>query len=466
MIKDNVRKTALGLIGLLTMLLGFLGYWQVVAREELVNNPYNRRLQLYDQATRRGSVRDIRGRVLAHSINQGEQWKRVFPLGEALAPVTGYVSARLGKTGVEAAFDPYLLGIAGGEELKNNLRRLLGQEPQGLEVFLTLDSSLQELGYRILGGRRGAIVLLEPATGKVRVLVSSPSYDPNRVEEQWDELTNDQENTPLLNRAAQGMYPPGSTFKVATGAAALRKLPQLPEESFPCTGALEVGGYRLTDKAAHGNVDFDRALAVSCNTTFARLGLRTGFKDWYRGAAELGLDKKIPFVLPTSKGRLPDPGQKDEVLLAQSAIGQGPILETPLHMALLAAGVANGGRIMHPLLLERVETRSGQVLKAGKPEVWLTGMDPAIAGKLKQAMLKVVDEGTGTQAAVPGVRVAGKTGSAENPHGAAHAWFIGFAPAEKPMVAVAVIVENGGAGGKVAAPLAGEMLAAALRETR
>lgn len=465
MLKDNVRKTALSLIGLLAMLLGFLAYWQVGVRESLVSNPYNRRLQLNELVTQRGTVQDFRGKILAQSIKQGDQWKRVFPLGAALSPVTGYTSTQLGKTGAEAVFDPYLAGIAGGQEIKNNVRRLLGQQPQGLNVFLTLDSGLQQLGYRLLGGRRGAVVIIEPSTGKVRALVSSPSFDPNQVEAQWKQLTVDQENFLLLNRATQGLYPPGSTFKVATGAAALKKLPKLRGESFRCTGALEVGGYRLTDQAAHGWVDFDRALAVSCNTTFARQALQTGFKDWYRGASELGLDQKVPFVLPTSKGRLPNPDQ-DQALLAQSAIGQGPILETPLHMALLAAGVANGGKVMQPLLLEKVETQSGQVMKTGKPEVWLTGMEPEIARKLTKAMLKVVEEGTGKAAAIPGVRVAGKTGSAENPHGAAHAWFIGFAPADQPKAAVAVLIENGGAGGKVAAPLAQELLALALRETR
>lgn len=462
MIKENVRKTAFGMLGMLIILLGFLAYWQLFDQDRLVNNPYNKRLLLYEQTTKRGRLLDVNGKVLADSKEVQAKWQREYPLGEALAPVTGYLSARLGKSGAEEAFEPYLTGLLGSEKIKNDLRRLAGQQAQGLDVELTLDSGLQELGYRLLNHRRGAIVLLEPGTGKILALVSSPSFDPNLVEKNWPLLIKDTQQTPLLNRALQGLYPPGSTFKIATGAAALRNLPNLKKETFRCTGSIRVSGFRLTDLEAHGIVDFKRALAVSCNTTFATLGLDTGFSAWYETLKGLGLDRAVPFDLPTARGRVPKQG--DPVLLAESAIGQGTVLETPLQMALLASAVANEGRIMQPLLMERAVTGDGRAAVTAQPKVWLSGMLPETAASLKTAMLEVVESGTGRAAALPGIKVAGKTGSAENAQGPTHSWFVGFAPAENPRAAVAVIVENAGAGGKIAAPLAGQMLAAALRK--
>ncbi len=466
MIKANVRKLALLLIGMLATLLVFLGYWQVVAREQLVNNPYNRRLQLYDQVSKRGNVKDYQGRVLAYSVKQGDKWQRVFPLKEALAPVTGYNSFKMGKTGIEAAFDSYLIGLTGGQEFSNKLRVLGGQQPLGLDLVLTLDSQLQELGCRLLQGQKGAIVVLEPTTGKVRALVAAPSFDPNRLDQIWGQLLADQANTPLLNRATLGLYPPGSTMKVATGATALEQLPHLTSDKFACSGSIKIGGYQLTDQRVHGLVNFNQAMAVSCNTTFASLALQTGSAKWLQGASQLGLDQKIPFVLPTTAGRLPTLKAQDQALLAQAAIGQGPVLETPLHMALLAAGVANQGKIMQPQLMERIETADGQVVQNSSAQVWLTGLQAQTTEYLKTAMIAVINQGTGKAAGITGTQVAGKTGSAENPHGNSHAWFIGFAPAEKPQLAIAVIVENGGAGGAVAAPIAKTMLVQALSETR
>ena len=435
-----------------------LGYLQVVQGRVLAAHPYNRRLIAYEQEVLRGTITDRRGEVLARTEGPGN---RVYPQGYDAAPVVGYLSRRYGRTGCEAAMDYYLLGLNPELRLQNMLRRLKGEVPRGNDVRLTLDAELQAHAMNLLRGRRGAAVVLDPRTGEVLAMASQPSFDPAAVDDRWPELSTDPA-APLVNRATDGAYPPGSLMKLITAAAALETGKLAQGEVFSCAGHIVVDGFDLRDTAAHGRVDLVRALAVSCNTTFAELGLRVGPEDLFRAAQAFGFGRASGLELPERGASLPAPEGMARPEVAATAIGQGRTLVSPLRMALVAAAFACDGVIMQPHLVVAVTDPEGRPVFTSVPRVWLTATTPQVAAAVRNGMVAAVRVGTARQAALPGVTVAGKTGSAQNPQGAPHAWFVGFAPAEAPRVVVAVIVENGGAGGTVAAPLGRELLKQAL----
>jgi peptidoglycan glycosyltransferase len=459
--KQNIKRLGILIIGLLTILVFYLSYLNVVRGSVIAANPYNRRFQEYEAQVRRGTIYDIKGVVLAGTDLTGDKNKRVYPRGRETAHLLGYVSERYGRAGLESACDRYLLGMEGSDRIRNFANKFLGREQLGGDVTLTIDSYLQDIAMDLLGGRRGAVVLLDPRTGAVRVMVSNPSYDPNKLDELWAQLVKD-EASPLINRATQGAYPPGSSFKIVTAAGYLAAKPDSAGRTYNCPGFLEVNGYRLNDTAVHGDVSLKKAIAVSCNTTFAQLALDQGAQNFARTVKSFGIEQDPGIGVPVRPGSMASADDMIPTELASSAIGQGEVLVSPLHMALVAAAVANKGEIMSPYLVETVKDSMGEVLQQGSGHHWLNAMTPEISGIIKDGMVDAVRLGTATAAAVPGVQVAGKTGSAQNPHGQTHAWFIGFAPADQPRLAVAVLMENAGSGGAVAAPAAGRLLAAAL----
>ncbi|NLJ77303.1 MAG: cell division protein FtsI [Peptococcaceae bacterium] len=461
--KHNIKKLGILVIGLLVVLVFYLSYLNVVRGTALAANPYNRRLQAYENQIHRGTIYDYNGVVLAETSLEGEKNKRVYPRGRSTAHLIGYISEKYGRAGLESVCDHYLLGLEGTDRVRNYFHKLLGREQLGGDVTLTIDAGLQGLALEMLGGHRGAVVLLDPGTGAVRVLVSNPSYDPNRLAEIWPQLTQDKD-TPLINRATQGAYPPGSIFKIVTAAAALAARPAVATATFNCPGFLEVDGYRLDDTAAHGRIDIKKAIAVSCNTTFAQLGLDLGAQDLIRMVKAFGIDRDPGMGIPVRPGTMASPKEMIPTELASSAIGQGEVLVSPLHMALTAAAIANNGDLMRPYLVQTVKDYHGRVLQQAGHRQWLKVTTPQICGIIRDGMIEAVRSGTATAARVANVQVAGKTGSAQNPHGQTHAWFIGFAPAEGSRLAVAVLVENAGAGGVAAAPIAGRLLAAAINK--
>lgn len=460
--KQNIQRLGYVVLGCFVVVSLYLGYVSVFWGPRLNAHPYNRRLIALEAHIQRGSIYDRQGVILA----QSKEGRRYYPLGELAAHPVGFVSALYGKTGLEAALDAYLLGQAPGDRVRMFWDRLRGRVPVGNDVVLTLDARLQRLAMQLLAGRRGAAVVLNPRTGAILAMASSPGFDPNRIEENYQAVQREKE-APLFNRATQSAYPPGSTFKVVTAAAALAAERGTAKRVFDCQGSITVDGFVLRDTVAHGRVSFERALVESCNSTFALLGLELGAQRLYRAARSFGFEQNpwentaTPFW-PYRPGSLTPPEKMSRPLLASSAIGQGEVLANPLQMALVAAAIANGGVIMRPYFVERVLGPSGRVLYRSEPRTWVKATDGEVAEIIKKAMVAAVREGTGREASLPGVNVAGKTGSAQNPHGDAHAWFIGFAPAEAPRVAVAVIIENGGSGGIVAAPVARELLALAL----
>lgn len=475
----NIRRLAYLLLSCFILLTFYLGYINVVWGPALAADPHNRRLAVYEASVLRGTIYDREGVALARSSHQNHSVRRIYPEGADTAQVVGFISPRYGRTGLESAYDRYLLGMTDEDKVKALLDKLLGRPRKGDDVQVTLDARLQHLAVQLLAGRKGAVAALDPRTGDILVLASSPGFDPNSIDQVvgekngrpitvYDQLQQDR-NAPLLDRAAQGAYPPGSVFKLVTAAGALTADPATVRKVVDCRGGLTVDGFYLKDNAVHGNVDFQQAMAVSCNTYFATLGLTLGREKFYQTALAFGMTRNPwdngPQGIPEiayRPGTLTDPGQMSRPQLASSAIGQGHVLVNPLQMALITAAIANQGVIMRPHLLSEVRTPGGAVILRYQPRPWLTPVTPQVAQTIKNAMLSVVGSGTGRAAAIPGVAVAGKTGTAENPAGPPHAWFVGFAPADHPRVVVAVILENAGYGGDVAAPVAAQIMRAAL----
>ncbi|MBP2650039.1 MAG: pbpA [Firmicutes bacterium] len=464
-LKANVRKTAVFTIGILVLVFCYLSYIQVVKSQALATNSLNKRAIQVAARIERGKIFDRNGQVLAFSERDSDgKYERHYPYGAMLAHVIGYSSTKYGITGIESSCNGDLAGM-------KNWGRYLGpignlwQPKTGNNVTLTIDATLEEIAYRALGNRRGAIVALNPKTGAVLAMVSKPGFNPENLERDWEQISSSPESK-LLNRGVQGLYPPGSTLKVMIAESALAEKITDMKQTFTCEGAWKIGNdYELTEehRHAHGKINLEEALAVSCNITFGKLTVDLGSKRLADSFSRYGFNRPVNMELEEVPVELPDFKHLSDGELAQTGIGQGGLLVTPLRMAMLAAAFANNGSIMKPYVVSKVTAPDGTIIEEFSGQEFLTPTSPALAKLVRQMMVAVVAEGTGSAAGIRGIKVAGKTGTAENPHGEPHAWFIGFAPADDAQIVVAVIIENAGAGGEEAAPVAGQIFAGALR---
>ncbi len=464
-ISVTIRKTAAFFLVLLAILLVYVSYIQVIASDKLSAHPLNRRSAELLSKIERGQLIDRNGEKLAYSEqNNDGTYQREYPLGAIAANITGYTSARYGVAGLEGTYNRYLSGLANPERRLGAISQLWPSE-KGANVILTIDSELQKTAYKALGSRRGAVVVLNPKTGAILAMVSKPSFDPEKVDQEWTELSGEVDS-PLLNRAVQGLYPPGSIIKVLMAEAALKEKVTTTAKPFRCDGFLKIGSDYVLHEAnnqAHGKIDLEQALVVSCNVTFGQLALDLGRNNMAKTYTRYGFNKIAIPDLNEQIAAIPEFNRLGDGDLAQTGIGQGSLLVTPMKMAMLAATFANGGTTMQPYIVQKVVARDGTAVEEFFPETWLTPVTHDLAAQVGKMMVAVVEDGTGSAAAISGIRVAGKTGTAENPHGAPHAWFIGFAPAANPEVAIAVVVENGGSGGGIAAPVARQVISQALR---
>ena len=462
----TIRITACIILGLLAILLTYIGCIQLISGNQLAAHPLNKRTAYLEKKMERGAILDRDGEKLAYSEQGSDRtWHREYPLGAIAAPVTGYKSSLYGLAGLEGKYNLFLSGLGNPENRLGTLGRLL-QEQAGQIVTLTIDSDLQKTAYHALGNRRGAVVAIEPKTGAVLALVSRPSFDPSDIENTWKTIATSAAS-PLLNRAVQGLYPPGSVIKVLVAEAALSEKVVSPQKQFTCEGKLVLGkDYVLSEAGGkkHGTLDLEDALAVSCNVTFGQLALQLGRDALSRSYAKYGFTRPLEGDMASEPARLPDFSRLSDGDLAQAGIGQGSLLVTPLHMALMTAAFANRGTMMEPYLVQSIHSQRGSIIKDHhQPAVWLNPISPQMAETIGKMMVTTVNHGTASAARLSGIAVAGKTGTAENPHGEDHAWFIGFAPAEDPKIAIAVIVENSGSGGSVATPIGRQVIAQALR---
>jgi peptidoglycan glycosyltransferase len=464
-------------------LAGGLAYWQVVQAQALTADPLNPLSLAAAREAPRGTIYDVNGVVLARNV-RGPGGERVreydYPY---LAPVIGYSSPVFGTAALERAYDAQLTGLVSlrpGDEL---LRKFRGQPYDPSDLHLSLDINLERVAVDLLGDQKGAIVAIEPTTGRILALVSSPTYNPNRVVDpeggrRYMAGLQQRDDSPLLDRATQGLYVPGSVFKIVTSIAGLdsRSIsPQTTYEDQPAefeTGFL-VDGFRIhdfpRDVQTDHPLDYYEALEVSSNIWFAHAGLDTGPANLEAWAARLGFGARIPFDLPTSPSQVTGGGGaldgfRDRVELANAAYGQAEVLVTPLQMALVAATIANNGVEMRPSLVDSLTSSDGSVTTLG-PQTWSQVCSFETAQIIGDAMQQAVEGqyAFAGAAKVPGVPTAGKSGTAEiGPDAAPHSWFIGYAPADAPRIAVAVIVEGGGLGSQRAVPMAGRLMSAYL----
>ena len=445
-------------------LIVYLTYFQLFIKDDIITSSYNRRQWAREDKIIRGEIVDRTGIVLAKSEIQGERQERIYPYGSLYSHVIGYNSVSYGKSLLEAKYNEELLNINPLNPVTDLRDKLIGSKGYGNTLHLTIDHVLEKRAAELLGRQKGAVVALDPQTGEILALVSKPDFNPagGALEEKWRELVESAEN-PLLPRATQGLYVPGSTFKAAVSLMAVSK--GLGNKTYEDTGSIIIDGKRIENygNKAYGTLDLTGALAVSSNTVFARIGVELGADNLKDLARQVGIGRKISFDIPVSTSRFDykGMGQTDQ---AAVGMGQGKILVTPFQMALITGGIANNGVVMKPYLVDRVTTVNGFLLKEQKPEEYFRLADPVTANTVKNMMEAVVEWGTGKNARISGIRVAGKTGTAQNELTAQgenkeHAWFIGFAPVENPQIAVAVILEYSGAtGGGKAAPIARELM--------
>lgn len=456
------------------VLIGFTSYWSVFEADALKEKNANKRPLFEQQQIPRGRILTADGTLIAKSVPKGKgaakRYVRRYPEGSLFGHPIGYSFMRLGDTEFEQFHNEELIGEEG--EFVSIADELLGHNQEGNDIVTNIDAdaqraamaALQEVGF-------GAVVAIEPDTGAVKVMASNPSFDPNQVGEDFSQLSTNDIDRPLFNRATQGQYPPGSTFKVVTAAAGLDSGAITPETTIDAPGSVEVEGTPLENDfgESYFGAGLEEALTNSVNTWFGKLGQELGNDTLFEYMERFGFNSTPAIDLPS--GEVEESGvfeegelltAEDPVDLARLAIGQERLLTTPLQMALVAAAVANEGELMKPQIWKRVIDPEGRVVETMEPSTYSEPISEETAAALTSAMEGVVTEGTGTNAAIPGIAVAGKTGTAETPGNKAcgggadenQAWFIGFAPADDPEIAIAVSIEcTPEFGGDVAAPI-------------
>lgn len=475
--KPIVRLFGL-VIAMFALLLAFTSRWTIFEASSLRDNPLNARALLEQQRVDRGRILAANGRVLARSVRSRTSrsseaiYTRTYPTGSEFAHAVGYYYIDLGRTGLESYRNPSLSGQT-GTNLQSILDQLQGKRKQGDDVYTTLDPGAQQVANSALEGHEGAVVALEPRTGAVKVLASSPGYDPNalRSTRSYERLAKTASGKPLVNRATQFGYAPGSTFKVVTATAAIDTGSYTPESTVSGRNRVPISGVPLQndENESFGAITLTEALAKSVNTVWAQVAEHVGKGTLSRYMRRFGFDRKPQLDYPAdemsssgeySGGRLIAP-TSSQVDVGRMGIGQDKLEVTPLQMAEVAAAVANGGRLMQPHMTARIVDPDGRTVKRISPHVQSVVMKPSTAAAVRQMMEAVVNEGTGTSAQIPGVQVAGKTGTAETQIGTAinNVWFIAFAPAANPKVAIAVTLKGvPGQGAAFAAPVAREVI--------
>ncbi len=446
-------------VGMFMMMMGYFVWFQVFRSEDFINSPYNARQNTFSEHVVRGEILSADGKVLAQTlVGEDGSETRQYPYGSMFAHAVGYDSN--GKSGIES-FGNFSLLRSHAFALEQVVNGIQNQKNPGDNIVTTLDYGLQETAYQALGSNRGAIVVLEPATGKILAMVSRPDFDPNTIEAEWDSIIADTEddNSVLVNRVTQGLYPPGSTFKILTTLEYLREHENYQDYSYECTGSISMENTEIHcyNHAVHGTENLETSFAKSCNTSYANIGLGLDKKAFQQLCDSMLFQKNLPISYPFNKSSfvLKEDSGTDEV--TQTAIGQGKTLVTPIHMAMITSAIANQGILMRPYVIDRTENYKGITVKEYKPSRYGALISEEEAAKLQEFMALVVQEGTGSKLSGQSYQAAGKTGSAEfsSNKSESHAWFTGYASAEgKETIAVTVIVEKGGAGSSTAVPIA------------
>ena len=450
-------------VGLFVLMSGYFVYFEAVLRPDVINNPYNSRQETFAERVVRGNILASDGTVLARTnVAEDGTETREYPYGNLFAHVVGY--STMGRTGIESLANFSLLTSNAfiGERISRELQE---EKNMGDSVVTTLDLNLQQTAYDALGNQKGAVVVLEVKTGRVLAMVSKPDYDPNRMEEDWELLTREDESESVLyNRASQGLYAPGSTFKIITLLEYMREKKNYEAFTFDCTGGLTRGDYTIScyNKTVHGEEDLQEAFAKSCNGAFASIGLSLDKGAFTSTCEGLLFNSELPVAIPYSKSSFAMGSGAGEPEQMMTAIGQGKTVVSPLHMAMIVSSIGNQGMLMRPYFLDSVETYTGGRVKTYRPSAYKSLMSEEEAEILKEYMREVVVLGTGRGLNDLGFPVAGKTGTAEysSDKTKSHAWFAGFSDTgSEDDIAVCVVVEEMGSSSEYSVPIARKIFA-------
>ena len=432
-------------------------FFVTTKEQELINNSYNSRQEILISQNYRGSIYSADGIVLAETvINETGKEERRYPFGDKFSHVIGFSTH--GKTGIEAQANYYLINsnIPFTEKVANEVTDM---KNPGDNVYTTLNVTLQEAAYKAIDTYKGAIIVSEPSTGKILAMVSNPTFDPNTIINDWNQYVTDNSSSVLLNRATQGLYPPGSTFKIITALEYIRENPEdWDKYSFNCRGSFTKDDSKIScyHGINHNKLDLTTSFAKSCNSSFANIGLMLDKEKMVDTLTQLLFNKDLPIKCNYNKSSLYMDADITNAEMMQTAIGQGKTQMTPLHLNMITAAIANGGVMMKPYLVDHIETVDKVIVKSFPSSEYGRVMSESEASILKTLLTAVVEEGTATSLSGLSYTVAGKTGSAEynNIKGESHAWFTGFAPVDNPQICVTIILEGAGSGGDYAVPMA------------
>lgn len=445
----------------------YLVHFVATSEQEMINNSYNSRQEILLSRNYRGSIYSRDGEILAQTVmDEEENETRVYPFSNLFAHVVGYSTQ--GRMGVEAQANYYLINT--NTPLNNKVANdMAGVKNPGDNVYTTLDVQIQQVADEQLSIYKGAVVVTEVSTGRILAMVSHPDFDPNEIAAIWDDLINDQKSSVLLNRATQGLYPPGSTFKIITALEYYKENGDAVKKyGYQCNGAFRFGESKIScyHGSNHGYVDFETSFAKSCNSSFANIGMRLDRAKFADTLDKLLFNKELPVTMLYNQSSTIVSASMDDEAMVQTSIGQGKTQITPLHLNMITCAVANKGKLMKPYVIDRVENNEGTVIKSFKPSAYGNLMTADEAAKITELMTAVVEKGTATKLKGLAYTAAGKTGSAEynNIKGESHAWFTGFAPVEDPEVCVTIIVEGAGSGGDYAVPIARRLFDSYFRE--
>lgn len=445
---------------LFLVMAGFLIYFVIHDSDQVLNNSANKRQELLAKRVVKGSILSDKGKVLAETkTNKNGEETRVYPYGELFAHVVGRTSH--GKTGLEAT-ESYTMLTSGINPVMGMFNGLQGKKNPGNNVVTTLNATLSQIAGDALGNQKGAVVVLDPETGKILTMVSKPSYNPgNLTDETWNRLTKDSgEDSALYNRATQGLYPPGSTFKLYTALEYIRENNRTDKFHYTCEGSIGSGEDKIKcyGGEVHGQVDLETAFAESCNAAFCKIGSRLDVSQWRKTCESLYFNKSLPISkLEQSSSHFFLTSQSKKGDIMQASIGQGDVLVSPLQNAMLVCAAVNGGTLMTPYVVDHIEDFEGNVLEKTEPKKAAEPITGKEARSLKKLMRATVQRGTATSLYYgTSYKAGGKTGSAEFQNGStdSHAWFVGYAEQDGKKLVVSIVVEAAGTGGRYAVPIA------------
>ena len=442
--------------GLFVMLIGYVSMFQITKSREVINNPYNARLEAFENKVIRGSILASDGQQLAYTeVDQNGTETRKYPFGCTFSHVLGY--SDYGKTGIEELGNFQLI-TSNAYFMERFFNELKEQKNVGDSLVTTLDVDLQTAAHDALSKRNGAVIVMEPSTGNIRAMVSKPDYDPSEVASKWETFSSSDDGI-LLNRATQGLYPPGSVFKTVTLLEYLREHQMDPTGfSYTCKGKISTGDRNIScyHGKSHGELDLKSAFAKSCNSAFAQIGSELNVDSYEQLADQLLFNQDLPLSFPYSKSSFALKDTDTETTKMLTAIGQGDTLVTPMHLAMLMSAIANDGVLMTPRVLDRTENYTGKLVERYEPQEYGSLLTSEEAENLKEYLRAVVTDGTGSALQTDSYTVYGKTGTAEysNNKKSSHAWFVGWASGDKEDLVVAVLVEKVGSGSEYAVPIA------------